>query len=149
MASLSGMGCPSHGGPCWVTPTSLLVILAKYGLDGRKDARMVTSNFLSDGAKEDSLGDPRLEKLWHKVPLGACTHLELVSSRQELRGLSRSLCSAGGSHQGSGFFMNRTPSSCGRCLSPVRSTHPLSKGILFGVPAIRTSGTRTCLIPCS
>ncbi|XP_070469542.1 alpha-2-macroglobulin receptor-associated protein [Equus przewalskii] len=46
---------------------NLNVILAKYGLDGRKDARMVTSNFLSDGAEEDSLGDPRLEKLWHKA----------------------------------------------------------------------------------
>ncbi|KAF5912967.1 hypothetical protein HPG69_006807, partial [Diceros bicornis minor] len=43
------------------------LILAKYGLDGRKDTREVTSNFLSDGAEDDSLGDPRLEKLWHKA----------------------------------------------------------------------------------
>lgn len=49
-------------------PVSLLVILAKYGLDGRKDARAVSSNSLSDPAEEDSLEDPRLEKLWHKVP---------------------------------------------------------------------------------
>ncbi|XP_058402617.1 alpha-2-macroglobulin receptor-associated protein [Diceros bicornis minor] len=46
---------------------NLNVILAKYGLDGRKDTREVTSNFLSDGAEDDSLGDPRLEKLWHKA----------------------------------------------------------------------------------
>lgn len=49
-------------------PTSLLVILAKYGLDGRKDARAVSSNSLGDGMEQDSLEDPRLEKLWHKVP---------------------------------------------------------------------------------
>lgn len=52
-------------------PVSLLVILAKYGLDGRKDARAVSSNSLSDPTEEDSLEDPRLEKLWHKVLPGA------------------------------------------------------------------------------
>lgn len=46
---------------------SLSVILAKYGLDGRKDARAVSSNSLSDGMEQDSLEDPRLEKLWHKA----------------------------------------------------------------------------------
>ncbi|XP_047574700.1 alpha-2-macroglobulin receptor-associated protein [Lutra lutra] len=46
---------------------NLSVILAKYGLDGRKDARAVSSNSLSDSAEEDSLEDPRLEKLWHKA----------------------------------------------------------------------------------
>ncbi|XP_012510506.1 PREDICTED: alpha-2-macroglobulin receptor-associated protein isoform X2 [Propithecus coquereli] len=46
---------------------SLSVILAKYGLDGRKDARQVDSNSLSDSSREDSLDDPRLEKLWHKA----------------------------------------------------------------------------------
>ncbi|XP_032349082.1 alpha-2-macroglobulin receptor-associated protein [Camelus ferus] len=46
---------------------SLNVILAKYGLDGRKDARAVSSNFLSHDAQDDSLEDPRLEKLWHKA----------------------------------------------------------------------------------
>ena len=52
-------------------PASPLVILAKYGLDGRKDTRAMSSNSLSDPAEEDSLEDPRLEKLWHKVPFGA------------------------------------------------------------------------------
>uniref|UniRef100_F7DRI7 LDL receptor related protein associated protein 1 n=1 Tax=Macaca mulatta TaxID=9544 RepID=F7DRI7_MACMU len=41
-------------------------ILAKYGLDGKKDAQQVTSNSLS-GTQEDGLDDPRLEKLWHKA----------------------------------------------------------------------------------
>ncbi|XP_077606724.1 alpha-2-macroglobulin receptor-associated protein [Crocuta crocuta] len=46
---------------------SLSVILAKYGLDGRKDTQAVNSNYLSDTAEDDSLGDPKLEKLWHKA----------------------------------------------------------------------------------
>uniref|UniRef100_A0A7N9C9G8 Alpha-2-macroglobulin receptor-associated protein n=1 Tax=Macaca fascicularis TaxID=9541 RepID=A0A7N9C9G8_MACFA len=41
---------------------NLNVILAKYGLDGKKDAQQVTSNSLS-GTQEDGLDDPRLEKL--------------------------------------------------------------------------------------
>nr|XP_004656056.1 alpha-2-macroglobulin receptor-associated protein [Jaculus jaculus] len=44
---------------------SLNVILARYGLDGRKDAQVIHSNALNDG--QDELGDPRLEKLWHKA----------------------------------------------------------------------------------
>lgn len=46
---------------------SLSVILAKYGLDGRKDSRVVSSNFIDHGADDNSLEDPRLEKLWHKA----------------------------------------------------------------------------------
>lgn len=41
--------------------------MARYGLDGRKDAQVVHSNSLSDDPQDDGLGDPRLEKLWHKV----------------------------------------------------------------------------------
>lgn len=66
-------------------PISLLVILAKYGLDGRKDTQ-ATSNSLNGGAQDDSLGDPRLEKLWHKVPLIAFHELQKLHSLQELRG---------------------------------------------------------------
>lgn len=65
---LSGRGgyCPQ---PTALTPPcSLLVILAKYGLDGRKDSRVVSSNFVDHGPDDESLEDPRLEKLWHKVP---------------------------------------------------------------------------------
>ncbi|XP_032488718.1 alpha-2-macroglobulin receptor-associated protein isoform X2 [Phocoena sinus] len=43
------------------------VILAKYGLDGRKDARAISSNSISHGPADHSLEDPRLEKLWHKA----------------------------------------------------------------------------------
>ncbi|XP_005408822.1 PREDICTED: alpha-2-macroglobulin receptor-associated protein [Chinchilla lanigera] len=46
---------------------SLNVILARYGLDGRKDAQVVHSNALANDAQDDALGDPRLEKLWHKA----------------------------------------------------------------------------------
>ncbi|CAH6980232.1 alpha-2-macroglobulin receptor-associated protein [Phodopus roborovskii] len=45
---------------------NLNVILARYGLDGRKDTQMVDSNSLNEDT-EDELGDPRLEKLWHKA----------------------------------------------------------------------------------
>nr|AQS27618.1 hypothetical protein [Mus musculus] len=45
---------------------NLNVILARYGLDGRKDAQMVHSNALNEDT-QDELGDPRLEKLWHKA----------------------------------------------------------------------------------
>ncbi|XP_015417048.1 PREDICTED: alpha-2-macroglobulin receptor-associated protein [Myotis davidii] len=41
--------------------------LAKYRLDGRKDARAPSSNSLTEGPEQDSLEDPRLEKLWHKA----------------------------------------------------------------------------------
>ncbi|XP_014445000.1 alpha-2-macroglobulin receptor-associated protein [Tupaia chinensis] len=46
---------------------NLNVILAKYGLAGKKEAQMVNSNAIGDGDQEDELGDPRLEKLWHKA----------------------------------------------------------------------------------
>ncbi|XP_053433521.1 alpha-2-macroglobulin receptor-associated protein [Nycticebus coucang] len=46
---------------------NLNVILAKYGLDGKKDTLHVESNSLTDSSQEDMLDDPRLEKLWHKA----------------------------------------------------------------------------------
>ncbi|XP_003461902.1 alpha-2-macroglobulin receptor-associated protein isoform X2 [Cavia porcellus] len=46
---------------------NLNVILARYGLDGRKDAQVVHSNALAGDTQDDGLGDPRLEKLWHKA----------------------------------------------------------------------------------
>lgn len=57
-------------------PCPLLVILAKYGLDGRKDsAWVVSSNFIDHGPDDESLEDPRLEKLWHKVPSASAATL--------------------------------------------------------------------------
>nr|XP_025742985.1 alpha-2-macroglobulin receptor-associated protein isoform X2 [Callorhinus ursinus] len=65
---------------------SLSVILAKYGLDGRKDARAVSSNSLSDPIEEDSLEDPRLEKLWHKAKTsGKFSSEELDRLRREFQ----------------------------------------------------------------
>ncbi|KAM8801538.1 alpha-2-macroglobulin receptor-associated protein [Rhynchonycteris naso] len=46
---------------------NLNVILTKYRLDGRKDAQALSGNSLNDGTEQDSLEDPRLEKLWHKA----------------------------------------------------------------------------------
>lgn len=45
------------------------VILAKYGMDGKKDTRTLDSNRLKDhDVKEgDTFDDPRLDKLWNKV----------------------------------------------------------------------------------
>lgn len=45
------------------------VILAKYGMDGKRDTRSVESNSLKDyDVKEgDTFDDPRLDKLWNKV----------------------------------------------------------------------------------
>lgn len=46
---------------------NLNVILARYGLDGRRDAQAVRSNAVEDGAQDEGLDDPQLEKLWHKA----------------------------------------------------------------------------------
>uniref|UniRef100_A0A8C9AZU9 LDL receptor related protein associated protein 1 n=1 Tax=Phocoena sinus TaxID=42100 RepID=A0A8C9AZU9_PHOSS len=65
------LGGRRRGGPQTTASSpsrALLVILAKYGLDGRKDARAISSNSISHGPADHSLEDPRLEKLWHKVP---------------------------------------------------------------------------------
>ena len=45
------------------------VILAKYGMDGKRDTRPLESNYLKDhDIKEgDIFDDPRLDKLWNKV----------------------------------------------------------------------------------
>nr|KAF6501194.1 LDL receptor related protein associated protein 1 [Molossus molossus] len=64
---------------------SLNVILAKYRLDGRKDARAISSNSLNEGTEQDSLEDPRLEKLWHKAKTSG------KFSREELDKLWREL----------------------------------------------------------
>lgn len=46
---------------------SLSVLVAKYGLDGRKDTHVVSNNAIGNTHQDDDLGDPRLEKLWHKA----------------------------------------------------------------------------------
>lgn len=49
------------------------VILAKYGMDGKRDTRPLESNHLKDhDTKEgDIFDDPRLDKLWNKVCISA------------------------------------------------------------------------------
>ncbi|KAJ7335105.1 hypothetical protein JRQ81_013046 [Phrynocephalus forsythii] len=47
---------------------NLHVILAKYGMNGKKDAPPGATNYIKDGLEDDDfLGDPRLEKLWNKA----------------------------------------------------------------------------------
>lgn len=45
------------------------VILAKYGMDGKKDTRTMENNNLKDHdiREGDIFEDPRLDKLWNKV----------------------------------------------------------------------------------
>lgn len=52
------------------------MILAKYGMDGKRDARSLESNYLKDHDTKDGdvFDDPRLDKLWNKVC--TCTKVE-------------------------------------------------------------------------
>uniref|UniRef100_A0A8D0E4M6 LDL receptor related protein associated protein 1 n=1 Tax=Salvator merianae TaxID=96440 RepID=A0A8D0E4M6_SALMN len=45
----------------------LHVIMAKYGMNGKKDAHLGDTNYIKDGLENDILDDPRLEKLWNKA----------------------------------------------------------------------------------
>ncbi|KAM6221807.1 alpha-2-macroglobulin receptor-associated protein [Rhynchocyon petersi] len=64
---------------------NLNVILAKYGLDGRKDAQVHT-NYIRDSDEDQGLDDPRLEKLWHKAKTsGKFSQEELEKLWRELR----------------------------------------------------------------
>ncbi|XP_048851656.1 alpha-2-macroglobulin receptor-associated protein [Brienomyrus brachyistius] len=65
---------------------SFNVILAKYGMDGKKDTRPLESNNLKDHeTKEgDLFDDPRLDKLWNKAKSsGKFSEEELLSLRRE------------------------------------------------------------------
>ncbi|XP_053560156.1 alpha-2-macroglobulin receptor-associated protein [Bombina bombina] len=46
---------------------SLNVIMATYGLDGKKKSEPEESNYIKEGTENDVLNDPRLEKLWNKA----------------------------------------------------------------------------------
>lgn len=46
---------------------NLNVILAKYGLDGKKEAQVGDGNYIKGGTENDVLDDPRLDKLWNKA----------------------------------------------------------------------------------
>ncbi|XP_030643914.1 alpha-2-macroglobulin receptor-associated protein [Chanos chanos] len=64
------------------------IILAKYGMDGKKDTRTMESNSLKDhDVKEgDTFDDPRLDKLWNKAKTsGKFSEEELQSLRREFQ----------------------------------------------------------------
>ncbi|XP_072240544.1 alpha-2-macroglobulin receptor-associated protein [Leuresthes tenuis] len=64
------------------------VILAKYGMDGKRDARSLESNSLKDhDVKEgDIFDDPRLDKLWNKAESsGKFSNEELLNLKREFQ----------------------------------------------------------------
>ncbi|KAL1023924.1 hypothetical protein UPYG_G00049030 [Umbra pygmaea] len=67
---------------------SFNVILAKYGMDGKKDTRILESNNLKDhvGTEGDVFDDPRLDKLWNKAKIsGKFSEEEMSSLRREFQ----------------------------------------------------------------
>ncbi|KAL3067418.1 alpha-2-macroglobulin receptor-associated protein isoform X1 [Trematomus bernacchii] len=64
------------------------VILAKYGMDGKRDTRSLESNHLKDhDIKEgDTFEDPRLDKLWNKAKTsGKFSSEEMMSLKREFQ----------------------------------------------------------------
>ncbi|KAK1886011.1 Alpha-2-macroglobulin receptor-associated protein [Dissostichus eleginoides] len=64
------------------------VILAKYGMDGKRDTRSMESNHLKDhDIKEgDTFEDPRLDKLWNKAKTsGKFSSEEMMSLKREFQ----------------------------------------------------------------
>lgn len=64
------------------------VILAKYGMDGKRDTRTLENNSLKDhDTKEgDGFDDPRLDKLWNKAQSsGKFSNDELLSLKREFQ----------------------------------------------------------------
>lgn len=64
------------------------VILAKYGMDGKRDARSLESNYLKDHDTQegDIFDDPRLDKLWNKAKSsGKFSGEELLSLKREFQ----------------------------------------------------------------
>lgn len=64
------------------------VILAKYGMDGKKDTRPLETNNLKDhDVKEgDGFEDPRLDKLWNQAKTsGKFTEEEMLSLKREFQ----------------------------------------------------------------
>ncbi|XP_005946221.1 alpha-2-macroglobulin receptor-associated protein isoform X1 [Haplochromis burtoni] len=64
------------------------VILAKYGMDGKRDTRPLESNSLKDHdiKEEDAFEDPRLDKLWNKAKIsGKFSDEELLNLKREFQ----------------------------------------------------------------
>ncbi|XP_067106108.1 alpha-2-macroglobulin receptor-associated protein [Osmerus mordax] len=67
---------------------SFNVILAKYGMDGKKDTRPLESNNLKDhdSREGDMFDDPRLDKLWNKAKTsGKFSEDEMESLKREFQ----------------------------------------------------------------
>ncbi|XP_075946790.1 alpha-2-macroglobulin receptor-associated protein [Anarhichas minor] len=67
---------------------SFNVILAKYGMDGKRDTRPLESNHLKDHDTQegDVFDDPRLDKLWNKAKIsGKFSSEELLSLKREFQ----------------------------------------------------------------
>ncbi|KAJ0050473.1 hypothetical protein NL108_003705, partial [Boleophthalmus pectinirostris] len=67
---------------------SFNVILAKYGMDGKRDTRTTESNSLKDHemTEGDQFDDPRLDKLWNKAQSsGKFSSEELLSLKREFQ----------------------------------------------------------------
>ncbi|KAJ8000506.1 hypothetical protein DPEC_G00180830 [Dallia pectoralis] len=67
---------------------SFNVILAKYGMDGKKDPRHLESNNLKDHdiSEGDGFDDPRLDKLWNKAKTsGKFSEDEMASLKREFQ----------------------------------------------------------------
>uniref|UniRef100_A0A8C6U9H9 Low density lipoprotein receptor-related protein associated protein 1 n=1 Tax=Neogobius melanostomus TaxID=47308 RepID=A0A8C6U9H9_9GOBI len=65
-----------------------VVILAKYGMDGKRDTRTMESNSLKDHEtiEGDGFDDPRLDKLWNKAQSsGKFSSDELLSLKREFQ----------------------------------------------------------------
>ncbi|KAG9342504.1 hypothetical protein JZ751_016507 [Albula glossodonta] len=71
-----------------VAPLPAQLILAKYGMDGKKDTRGLESNNLKDYEHKegDMFDDPRLDKLWNKAKnSGKFSEEELQTLRREFQ----------------------------------------------------------------
>lgn len=58
------------------------VILAKYGMDGKRDTRPLENNSLKnhDNKEEGTFDDPKLDKLWNKV----CPYVQIREEKKKL-----------------------------------------------------------------
>lgn len=59
------------------------VILAKFGMDGKRDTRPLENNYLKDHDTKDGdiFDDPRLDKLWNKVCVYSNNDVNICKSK--------------------------------------------------------------------
>uniref|UniRef100_A0A8C6UBM2 Low density lipoprotein receptor-related protein associated protein 1 n=1 Tax=Neogobius melanostomus TaxID=47308 RepID=A0A8C6UBM2_9GOBI len=77
-----------QAGEMGLPPVRFYFILAKYGMDGKRDTRTMESNSLKDHEtiEGDGFDDPRLDKLWNKAQSsGKFSSDELLSLKREFQ----------------------------------------------------------------